>query len=294
MATKRTLPQSAFQQMRTTLFDDSPHTLAQPFEDWLTNSKSFALFVQTYQQKIRKKIRMSRDDEERYDLYCELRTAYLLVQEPKFVVAYELYTKQQGRSPDFAVTYRTHTPFHVEVTRLRALDQGMPLGTQETGSENDEAIEKADRASNQGPEASTAWHGRDASRRLEDVVCDKMRQLSPSTPNVLWMWVHSQTRDEIDLAQQIPALKRRAEQRDAALLARHGFRNPADFMRHYQRLSLILVQSPQTQAGDGSPLVWINNDARHPLPAPVRHILAALVATDSSQDYRGAGNREEV
>ncbi|MCC6166942.1 MAG: hypothetical protein IT329_06905 [Caldilineaceae bacterium] len=294
MATKRTLPQSTLQQMRAALFDDSPHTLAQPFEDWLTSSKSFALFVQTYQQKIRKKIRMSRDDEELYNLYCELRTAYLLVQEPKFAVAYEPYTKQQGRSPDFSVTYRTHTTFHVEVTRLHAPDQGLPPGTQGAGPENDETIDEANRGLNQGPEESTAWRGRDASRRLADVVCDKVRQLSPSTPNVLWMWVQSQAMDEIDLAQQLPALKRRAEQRDAALLARHGFRNPADFIRHYQRLSLILAQSPQTQAEAGSPLVWINNDARYPLPAPVRHILCTIITTDSSQDYGGAGNRKEI
>jgi hypothetical protein len=269
---KRTLPLAALQQTIAYIFDENTHALAQPFEHWLATSKPFAAFAQSYQSKIRKKVRTARGAEEMYNLYCELRTAYLLLQEPKLAVAYEPYTKQSGRSPDFAVTYRTHTTFHVEVTRLRLSPQE-PSGA----GERDHA-----RAS---PEASTTSIRHDAGRRLADAVCAKLGQLVPSTPNVLWLWVQSRVLHELDVEQVMPALKRRAEQGDASLLARYGFRNPAEFIRHYQRLSIVLVQSLHAQAADKDPLMWNNNDARYPLPAQVKNILYTRIRTGNSPDF---------
>jgi hypothetical protein len=306
MATKRTLSLSALQQILAYLFDDRPHKLAKPFAHWLTTSKPFALFAQTYQQKIRKKVRMAQEAEEIHNLYCELRTAYLLLQEPKFAVEYEPYGKQYGRSADFAVTYRTHTAFHVEVTRLRLSHQEQ-LAEQEgaVGGKLQAAEPEADAspqpleancqpltasrrqldAVNDEPAESADFLRRYESRRLADVVCDKLGQLSPSTPNVLWMWMQSRLMQEIEIEQLLPALKRRIEQRDADLLARYGLRNPAEFFRNYQRLSVVLVQSLPAQAADKHPLVWNNNDARHPLPAKVKMILGSLIAADNSPEF---------
>lgn len=266
MATKRTLPAAVLQQTLAYLFDDQPHALSGPFEQWLTDSKPFTSFTQTYLQKIRKKIRTAKDPEEITDLDCELSTAYLLLQEPKFAVEYEPYTKQSGRSADFAVTYRTHTPFHVEVTRLR-ISQQEQFAEQESGA-------------SVGLEEHTAFLRGYESRRLADVACDKLGQLSPSTPNVLWMWVQSEVMQETDIEQALSALKQRAEQRDANLLARYGFRNPADFMRHYQRLSVVLVQRLQTQAAEKAPLLWVNSVAKYPLPAALQDRLHALVTME--------------
>ncbi len=252
MANKRTLPLAALQQTLAYLFDDRPHELAAPFAAWLESSKPFALFAQSYQQKIRKKVRMAQDAEEARNLYCELLTAYLLLQEPRFAVEYEPYGKQQGRSADFAVTHRTRQTFHVEVTRMRPPEQTQPA----------------------------ALVRRSESRRLADVVCDKLGQLSPTTPNVLLIWTESAVLHEPDVAELLLSLKRRAEQRDAGLLARHGFRDTADFIRGYQRLGALLVQSLQAPEGGGSPLVWSNNDARHPLPAKLRELLCSLVGAD--------------
>ncbi|MEZ4831242.1 MAG: hypothetical protein R2873_04420 [Caldilineaceae bacterium] len=109
---------AATHQLLDSLWDGQPTPLSIPLTDWVTRSKSFFSFAQTNQGKIRKKIRICRTLEETYNLYCELRTAYLLLQEPKFALAYEPAVKEKGRSADFAVTFRTHTPFHVEVTRL--------------------------------------------------------------------------------------------------------------------------------------------------------------------------------
>src|SRR5688500_11337673 len=59
------------------IFDDPAHALAKPFTQWLATSKPFVAFAQSYQSKIRKKVKICRDAEESYNLYCELRTAYL-------------------------------------------------------------------------------------------------------------------------------------------------------------------------------------------------------------------------
>lgn len=260
-------------QLLLDLFDGQPNALSEPFAHWVTTSKPFAAFVQSYQSKIRKKVRMSRDVEETYNLYCELRTAYLLLQEPKFAVAYEPYGKDQGRSADFAVTFRTHTTFHVEVTRLRASQQEQQLVPHEGAS--DEA----------GGEDPTDFIRRYESRRLADVVCDKFGQLSPATPNVLWVWSESRVMPEVDIGQVMLGLKRRAEQRDAELFSRYGFDKPADLIRYYQRVSAILVQSLHEQGPQAAPLWWQNNDTRHPLPSKVANLLHTLIAADPSQAF---------
>jgi hypothetical protein len=273
MTVKRTLPASAMQQTLAYLFDERPHALTRPVEHWLATSKPFVAFVQTYQPKIRKKVRMGQDAEQLHSLYCELRTAYLLLQEPRFAVAYEPFPKQQGRSPDFAVTYRTHTTFHVEVTRLRPTSEEPISGATEAAEAND------------GPVDGTTASRRTVSRRLVDVICEKLGQLSPSTPNVLFVWVQNMDMLEMDIEQLLADLKGRAEQRDAALLARYGFRNPAEFVRHFQRLSVVMVQSLQASAAATSSRVWINRTARYPLPAKLISRLSTLVTKDPSQGF---------
>jgi hypothetical protein len=258
-------------QLLLDFFEGQPNALYNPFEQWLATSKPFTGFAQQYRSKIRKKIRMSRDDEESYNLYCELRTAYILLQEPKFAVAYEPYTKAQGRSADFAVIYRTRTTFHVEVTRLRISQQEQQLYSHRHGDADEEEIANLIR--------------RHESRRLADVVCDKFRQLSPDTPNILWVWGESKVIHELDVGEVMLGLKRRAEQRDSELFSRYGLEKPADLLRYFQRLSAIVVQSLHNPGPDRSPLWWQNNDARHPFPSRIATLLRSLIATDSSQNF---------
>jgi hypothetical protein len=264
---------TAADQLLLDLFDGQPNALYKPFEQWVTTSKPFMAFAQTYQRKIRKKIRMSRDVEETYNLYCELRTAYLLLQEPRFAVAYEPYGKQQGRSADLAVTFKTRTAFHVEITRLRVSQHEQQLYQRE------EAPEES------GIEDQIDFIRRYESRRLVDVVCDKFEQLSPDTPNILWVWSESRVIHELDIGQVMRDLKRRAEQRDADLFARYGFGKPADLIRYYQRVSAILVQSLHEQRPHRAPIWWQNNDTRHPYPSKVANLLHALITADTSQSF---------
>lgn len=260
-------------QLLLDIFEGRPSALVKPFEQWVTTSKPFAAFAQAYQRKIRKKAMMCRDVEETYNLYCEVRTAYLLLQEPKIAVAYEPYSKEQGRSADLAVTYRTNSTFHVEVTRLRTL-QKSHLSHEDAGG-NAVAAEQREAVR------------RHENRRLTDVACDKTAQLSPETPNVLWVWSESRVIHELDMDQVMLGLKRRIELRDADLYSRYGFTKPADFIRNYQRLSAIFILNPQ-QPTPVPALFWKNNNAKHPLPAKLATRLRSLVEADTSPGFDGS------
>ena len=251
---------TAVRQLLTELFDGQRSVLTPSFEQWLTTSKAFAAFAQRYQQKIRKKIRICRDTDERYNLYCELRTAYILLQSPRYDVAYEPAGLRAGRSADFAVSLQERTLFHVEVTRLRG-GQG----------EGDTPLENQQRSA----------------RRLTDVVCDKFGQFSPTAPTLLWMWHETPALHTVDIGALLVELKRRAEQRDPELFARHGFAKPADFIQHYQRLSAILLLNLREPTDNNPSVLWHNRDARHPLPTKVATTLRTLIAADPSLPFPG-------
>ncbi|MBX2998479.1 MAG: hypothetical protein KF893_08195 [Caldilineaceae bacterium] len=263
---------AAAHQLLHDLFGDQPSLLSIPFADWVTTSKPFLAFAQTYQSKIRKKIRTCQTLEETYNLYCELRTAYLLLQEPKFALAYESAGKE-GRSADFAVTFRTHTTFHVEVTRLRASQQEQQFHAGAGSLDLSTQAEQID------------FLRRYESRRLADAVCDKIEQLSPATPNLLWIWSESRLLHEFDVEQGMLGLKRSIEQREAPLFSRYGYEKPADFIRYYQRLSAMLIQSLSDQGMQPSFVWWQNKDIRHPFPSKVTNLLHSCIQSDASQAF---------
>src|SRR5512146_973269 len=75
------------------------HPLAPEMAAWMGTSKRFRVFVETYCDKIRKKVRNLHDQEGQRDLWCELAMAYWLLQEPRFSVQYELHSAGKQRAP---------------------------------------------------------------------------------------------------------------------------------------------------------------------------------------------------
>jgi hypothetical protein len=223
------------------LFDGQPHILAEPMGTWLRSSRRFAAFASSFRDKIRKKLRVTRDQETLVDLQLELETAYRLLQERTLSVEYEPESSGPGRSPDFAVTYTTSLTFMVEVTRLRAIastDNGFPQ----------------------------------ESERLADAICSKLRQFLPQRPNILIIGVDSLILTQADLQSLMLRLQQRAERSDSAFWQRYGFRERADFFQGYQRLSEILVRPSTSQTSEPA-VVWVNPQARQPLPSKVRTAL---------------------
>lgn len=225
------------------LFAGQSHPIAAPMGIWLADSRRFTAFVNTFRDKIRKKLRTMQEQERLHDLRLELETAYLLLQEHSLSVVYEPQLGQV-RCPDFAVSFTTSLTFMVEVTRLQAQARATPsLDTSPLVSE-----------------------------RLADTMCSKLGQLLPQHSNVLLIGIDAPCPAHGDLHAALLRVQQRAERNDSVFLQQHGFRERAEFFRQYQRLSEILVRGSQLQA-DGPVMVWINPQAKYPLPGKVRTAL---------------------
>ena len=219
------------------LFEGQSHVLAEPMEMWLTSSRRFASFVAEARDKIRKKIRVTRDKETLLDLRLELETAYQLLQEKSFSLVYEPPC-EQGRCPDFAVSFTTSMTFMVEVTRLHTIQVG------NVSPENDP---------------------------LTDAICSKLGQLLHQHSNVLIVGVPFLYLTPAELQTAMLRLQQRAQRNDPAFWQRYRLRDRADFFNRYQRLSEIIVRGPQVQASDV--IVWVNAQGKYPLPSKVRTAL---------------------
>lgn len=224
------------------LFDGKSHVLIAPMTRWLSYSRPFAGFVKTFQDKIRKKVRVTQDYETILDLHLELETAYLLLQERALSLVYEPQLAEKVRSPDFAVSFTTSVTFMLEVTRLRAA-QKMPMEqTAVTNATGD---------------------------RLADAVCSKLGQLVHQQINIVLVGVEALRLTQEDLHTAMLRVQQRAERSDLSFFERYGFRDRTDFFKHYQRLSEILVRRIDNE-GSISLLTWVNPQARYPLPGKAR------------------------
>ncbi len=240
------------------LFDGQAHPLTTPIAAWLASSRRFTTFVTAFRDKIRKKVRTMQEQERLHDLQLELETAYLLLQEQSLSLMYEPQQCGQARCPDFAVTFTTSLTFMVEVTRLRAI--------QKRTSAHAQAQARAT------PSPDTALTFPPVGEHLADAMCSKLGQLLPQRSNVLLVGVDAPCPTHSDLHAAMLRVQQRAERNDSMLLRRYRFRDRADFFRHYQRLSEILLRGSQLQS-DGPVVVWVNPQAKHPLPSKVRTVL---------------------
>ena len=218
------------------LFNGQPHLLFQPMAMWLSSSRRFVIFVTTFQDKIRKKLRTTQDQDSLLDLQLELETAFLLLQERSLTVVYEPQLSKRIRGPDFAVSFTSSLTFMLEVTRVQA----DPKNTLDA--------------------------------RLVDTISSKLGQLLPQHSNTLLVGVEAVDLTSSDIRSVMLGTQQRAERNESTFLQRYGFRDRSDFFRHYQRLSEILIRGPHSEATK-SIVTWINPQAKHPLPSKVRTAL---------------------
>ena len=218
------------------IFDGRHPGLRAEFEGWARGSRRFAAFAQEYRGKIRAKLRHATEEDGRRDLRAELETAALLLRDERFSVEYEKYAAAKQRGPDFTVTFKTHTPFNVEVRRLRAV------------ADEDDAARAA---------------------RLVYVLVDKVRQMPPSIVNLLWLSADGALAvGEVNAAAM--AVRQRAEGKDDDFFARRGFVGAADFLARYQRLSGVVLRPP------GDLALWLNPIARHKLRPDIATAIGRL------------------
>ena len=239
MTNQRPVRTTREDQLLAYLFEGAPSALSTSCERWISSSRPFRSFVERYREKIRKKVRVARDEESLGDLQAELAVAYQLVQERRFSVEYEVYTAGRQRGPDFSVTFRDHTHLNVEVTRLR---DGRPGN----------AIRLA---------------------KLAAAICAKLGQMQPSVVNLLALAMSGEPYATGDVSQAAKLLKARVEAADAGFFQKTGFADGRDFYKYYLRLSGVLLSSPRAEGPDATLALWRNPEARRPLSTELGTIL---------------------
>lgn len=220
------------------IFAGKQPALYAEFEGWVRGSRRFRAFATDYRTKIRAKLKNATDPSRLDDVRAELETAALLLAEPRFTLEYEKYAALKQRGPDFTVTFKTHTPFNVEVRRLRRaeMDDG-------------------------GADA------RDA--KLIAVLCDKVGQMPPSIVNLLWL-IAERDISQDDVSRVTLTLLQLAERKSEDFFTRRGFESAAAFLKQYQRLSGIVVRQP------GNTGLWLNSLARHKTPPEIVNAINRL------------------
>jgi hypothetical protein len=212
------------------IFDGKKPELYDEVAGWARDSRRFKAFAANYRSKIRSKLKNVRDERGVKDLRAELETAALLLREDRFTLEYEKYAASKQRGPDFTVTFKTHTPFNVEVRRIRSV---------ELDDDADARIGK-----------------------LMAVLCDKVGQMPPSIVNLLWLTAEREI-SEPDLTRAVTTLRQLAERKVEDFFTRRGFESAADFLKHYRQLSSIVLRQA------GTITLWLNPLARHKAPPEI-------------------------
>ncbi|MCA9910195.1 MAG: hypothetical protein KC519_16165, partial [Anaerolineae bacterium] len=133
--------------------------------------------------------------------------------------------------PDFTVTFKTHTPFNVEVRRIRSQEMAV--------DDVDVRIAK-----------------------LLAVLCDKAGQMPPSIVNLLWLAAEHDLATA-DVTAAANSLRQLAERKAEAFFTQRGYESAAAFLRQYHQLSGIVV------CHAGAPTIWLNPLARHKTPPDI-------------------------
>lgn len=222
---------TALDDLLDAIFDGKKPALYPEFEGWVRGSRRFKAFAISYRGKIRAKLKNARDEAGMKDLRAELETALLLLREERFTLEYEKYAASKQRGPDFTVTFKTHTPFNVEVRRIRSVE----LDDGNTGARIG---------------------------KLMAVLCDKVGQMPPSSVNLLWLIAEREI-SEADLARAVMTLRQLAERKAEDFFTRRGFESAADFLKQYRQLSGIVLR----QSGENA--LWLNSLARHKVPPEI-------------------------
>ena len=222
------------------VFEGQPHLLSGELYQWMDTSSRFTAFVETYRDKIRKKIRITREPESILDLRGELEVACGLLSDRRLAVAYEPYASVKRRGPDFAVTYRENLLFNIEVARMR--------------------VEESE------------FGGSDLPRKEERflrILLYKLGQMQPGMPNLLVIHTWRELARSLDLDKLMQEIKTRVEGKDLSFYDSSRYASPAAFYKDFLHLSGILLWTADAQ-------LWVNKQARPGLAGKVLRLVRSL------------------
>ena len=223
------------------LFGESGEPIVAQCAGWLTASDRFRVFLLANRDKVRKKARTITQSETMRDLQLELDTAYHLTQDRRYLLEYEKYLAGKTRGPDFTVTVKDKTSFNVEVKRLRSAGE------------------------------FAQW---------ANAICDKLTQMPPGMPNILLVGTEQPERKSIGAAQAMARLRRLAEAKDEQVFTSRGLPDARAYIRESARLSGVLQHSQWSDSAGGQATLWLNPQAKHPLPTAEQKALLRCLAGD--------------
>ncbi|HEX5836376.1 MAG TPA: hypothetical protein VFY26_01005 [Anaerolineales bacterium] len=189
------------------LFEGQLHMLSAELFQRMKDSPRFTHFVETYRDKIRKKLRITREPESILDLRSELDVARGLLGDRRLDIQYEPYASAKRRGPDFAVTYRTNQIFNIEVARMR------------TPTEN----------------------------RFLRLLLYKLGQMQPGMPNLLVIHTETELVRSLNLDSLMQDIKLRVEKKDPAFYELSRYASPAAFYKDFLHMSAILLWAAELQ-----------------------------------------------
>jgi hypothetical protein len=232
------LTMTALSELLDYIFDSKKTAFYSEFESWVKNSRRFKAFAIDYRSKIRTKLKNVRDEAGMKDLRAELQSAVLLLQEASFALEYERYAALKQRGPDYTVIFKTHTPFNIEIRRIRSI---------EFDEDSEARITK-----------------------LMAVLCDKVGQMPASIVNLLWLTAEREI-PEAELNQAALTLRQLADRKVEEFFTKRGFKNAADFLKQYRQLSGIILQQ------NGKTILWQNVIAQHKTPPDIVRAIQRIV-----------------
>jgi hypothetical protein len=96
-----------------------PEWVAWRVRSWALANERFRVFLRENARKIRGKITVAKEPEDKADVLAELEFASCLLANGRFRLCYEPYHSAEGRGPDFLARAAGLQDFHVEVKRIR-------------------------------------------------------------------------------------------------------------------------------------------------------------------------------
>jgi hypothetical protein len=245
---------------------------------WIENGPRFRAFMTTNQDKVRKKLNASDDEERRLDVRTELLVAHLISADRRFELSFEAYGARR-LGPDLTVTFRTNQRFNLEVTRLRtAGDAGNASSGQLSGVPLSRAGSSDSAIRDTGPDVA----------RLANVITGKLRQLPSDIPNALVIAARGLALDEDSLIAAMRLLKMHTDRKDDSFFARRGFKDARDFYAQYLHLSgMFVLDEANTPA---RAIFSPNREARHPLSREAVTVLMQCLT--SAGERRGSSIHE--
>jgi hypothetical protein len=217
------------------IFDAQPHELTGSLSGWAADSARYAEFLATYRDKIRKKLRVTKDHEAIEDLGLELQVPRWFLRDRRFTLVYEPYAAGKTRGADYAINFRTNFTFNLESTNVRGLNAAAKPG--------------------------------EIDQRLIEVTTSKLGQMQPRMANVLLIQA-SLPLQSGSLDRHLSWLTGRAAANDTTFFARHQVAKPGEFTKQLKRLTSVIAYS----AGQERQL-WFNPQPAVSLPPDLKIFL---------------------